>query len=243
MELPYTAQVYVSLLVRYNRDLWPWQAAAAACVLALLVLMAPVRLPVAPRLGGRALGLVAGLVMAAGWGWVGWGFFLGPLAAVNFLAPVHGLVFVVQAAVLAAAGLLAPLPGVGPRLWPDRRQGFARWGFPDWAGAGLGLAGLAAWPLVDLVLAAGAASMRWPGLAPGPTALATVGILLLARRPSGALALIPLAWLAWNTAAAWSLGMWQDVLLSAVGVVVGAAALVVRASGGTRQADGRDPGT
>ena len=66
--------------------------------------------------------------------------------------------------------------------------------------------------------------MRLPGAAPCPTALWTLGLLLLAEgRPPAGLMLLPVLWTVAAAATGWVLGIGQDQLLP----LAVAAALVV----------------
>jgi hypothetical protein len=80
--------------------------------------------------------------------------------------------------------------------------------------------------LVDGLVGHGWRSLRVVGLAPGPTAAFTLGMLLLTvGRPPLRLAVIPLLWTLVAGATAWILAIPQDLVLPAAGL--GAFALIL----------------
>ena len=86
--------------------------------------------------------------------------------------------------------------------------------------------GVLAYPLVAIALGRGIAAAEVFGMAPDPTVLATLGILVLAA-PAARWALlpIPLAWCAMTGATLWTLGSPEWWLLPAAAVLSIAAAI------------------
>ena len=114
------------------------------------------------------------LLLAAGWLWVGLAWHFGAFAGINFAAPLYGALFVLQAAILAWIGGRGR---VAFRFRPDLR---------GWAGLGFAAAAIVGYPLTDHLGGAPWPAVRLPGTAPCPTALLTLGVLLLAEgRPPG----------------------------------------------------------
>ena len=109
------------------------------------------------------------LLLAAGWLWVGLAWHLGAFAGINFAAPLYGMLFVLQAAILAWMGARGR---VAFRFRPGLR---------GWAGLGLAVAAIIGYPLADHLGGAPWPAVRLPGAAPCPTALLTLGVLLLAE--------------------------------------------------------------
>jgi Family of unknown function (DUF6064) len=95
--LPFTAEVLSSVVQTYNRAVWPAQVVAYVLALAL------VWIAIRPRYGGyrRVAHSLAGAALAAAWAWTGVAFHFSYFANINFLAPVYGSLFVVQALLLA----------------------------------------------------------------------------------------------------------------------------------------------
>src|SRR5690606_41769504 len=97
--LPFTEEVFFSLIASYNTAIWPlpavgWLLCVAAVVLTLR----------GDAGDGRSIpGLLAGL-----WGWVGLGFHYHHFSTIFFAAPMFAAVFVVHA-------LLFPWPELSRR--------------------------------------------------------------------------------------------------------------------------------
>lgn len=195
--LLFAPRTYWRLVASYQAGLWPLPVATVAGGLALLGwgLWRPAQ---ARRWCLLAL---AGLWLLTGLAFVG-----GRYAAINWAAAYAVPLFVLQAALLAVATVRdsggTPLPAVGGVL--------AAWG-------------IALHPLLALAGGREAASAEAFGLMPDPTAIATLGLVLLSGAPSW---LLPLPAL-WCVAGSVTLGAmgepfaWVPAL--AAGVAVAAA--------------------
>lgn len=198
--LPYTAEVLFNLMGRYNAAMGPGVALAVALALATVVLA------VRPRAGGDRA--ITG-ILALGWLWTGAVFHNQYVAPLNFAAPIYAAGFVVQSALLL-------LTGVGLKKLHFRPSSDA----PGIAGlviAGFALIGnpvlgwLAGWPV---------AQTQVVGLAPNPTAMLTLGLLLLVRpKISLHLLVLPVLWALWSGWMSWTLGITSDLTLPVAGVV------------------------
>ena len=93
-------------------------------------------------------------------------------------------------------------------------------------GLAIAAGGMLAYPLVSLALGRGIAAAEVFGMAPDPTVLATLGILVLAA-PAARVALlpIPLAWCAMTRATLWTMDSPEWWLLPVAAVLSIAAAL------------------
>jgi hypothetical protein len=197
--LPFTAEILFSSFEQYNRALWPLPIVAPALALVILALA----LRSVPH-GERA----TGALLALAWLWVGLGYFILHFAALDFSAPIYGACFVLEALLLGWSAVVR-----GRLAFRFRRDLFC------WCGLPLGLAAALAWPLADALLGQGWASARVVGLAPGPTAAFTLGMLLLsAGRTPLHLAVTPLLWTLIAGATAWILSIPQDLVLPVVGI-------------------------
>src|SRR3546814_18754265 len=85
---PYDAEVLASSYRLYNTAIWPAQPVA------LMLALAALWLAVAPRPWSRR---AVGVILAAGWLWCGLVFFLSHWAQLDFMAPVYGGAFLLQA--------------------------------------------------------------------------------------------------------------------------------------------------
>ena len=156
--IPFTPEVYFRLIERVNEAFWPWQLATVALGLAALVL--------ALR-GNHRAALIA---LAPAWVISALAFHFDFYAEINVAAPWFGWAFIAQAALLA---LVAGWPGarsLQSRPGPIRRT----------VGTGIAVLGIVAWPLLALVTGHGWGRSEVFGLHPDPTAIATLGIALLA---------------------------------------------------------------
>lgn len=196
--LPFTADVLFSSFERFNQGLWPLPL--LACLLALAAILATLR-PI--RFGDRA----TAALLALAWLWTGYGYHYLVRAQIDFAALGYAALFIIEGLRIAWTGALRA------------RLAFRFDGdLPGWAGLALALSALVALPLAD-GLAYGWTGSRVVGLAPGPTALLTLGLLLLNRtRASLPLAVVPLLWTLAAGATGWILAIPQDIALAPAGV-------------------------
>jgi len=173
--LLFSAQTYYRLFELYNLEWWPLQMLALALGAAVLAL---------GWRGGERAGRAIAVILAVCWLWVAWAFHWQYYASINLVAGYFALAFALQALLLlwlgVVRGRLAPVPAT--RL--QQRAGF-----------GLLLFALLIFPLMGPLLGRSWTQSEVFGMAPDPTALATLGALLLAGpRRVWWLYPIPLAW-------------------------------------------------
>ncbi len=211
--LMFSARTYYRLFELHNLAIWPGQLIVAAAGLAILVCAA--------RAGATAARIASGL-LAACWLWVAWAFLAQRYAQVNWAADYFAVGFAIQAVLLLWYGVVRGQLSLTPiRSRIDR------------AGFGLLLFAVACYPLLALASGRAWRQMEIFGMAPDPTAIATLGLLLLVARPRRTLllmlGLIPLLWCAISGATLWTLqaaDAWVLPLLSMLALVL----LVARAS-------------
>jgi hypothetical protein len=209
VELPFTLDQFLSVFERYNRAIEPAPFFAYALGAVTLVLACR-----GDRRSGR---LVLG-ALALFWAVCGAGYHLAFFRRINPAALAFGVLFLAQAALLLRAALRREPPAF--RLQASTRHV---------AALSLAVYALAAYP--RLAAAAGHEYPRAPvfGVAPCPTTIFTIAVLLLAEpRPSGTLLAIPLAWSLVGLSAAVQLGMTEDYGLAAAGLVAVVLAVVDR---------------
>jgi hypothetical protein len=177
--LLFSPRTYYRLFELYNDEVFPTQAAAVAIGVALLVLL---------RGRGLLSGRLAGAILAAVWLWVAIAFHAKRYATINWAALYFAGAFLVEAAFLGAT--------IFTRFWGSRR-----------GAVGFCLIALAiAYPLVAPLFGRPWSQAEFFGLAPDPTAIATLGAVLLAYGwLRWALAIIPLAWCAVGGATLWTM--------------------------------------
>ncbi len=190
--LLFSARTYYRLFELYNAEVWPIHFVALALGLALVF--------VAWHRGAWAAAAACTMV-AACWLWVAWAFHLERFTTINWAATWYAGAFVLQGALLLVCAGLDAHAGFHPAR---SRRGFAGWG--------LLLFALAGQPLAGLLLGRPWRQAEVFGLAPDPTTLATLGLLLLLK-PSdprrvtftSMLWPIPLAWCLLSGATLWAM--------------------------------------
>lgn len=160
--LMFSPRTYWRMVALYNRDFWPLHVPLlAAGLLGLWLAHTGTVRAWRPSLLG----------LAAAWAWVGWAFLWQRYAAINWAAQYVAAAFAVQAVLLAGMALRpgppVPGPGAGARS----------------LGALLAAAGLL-YPLLGLAMGRPWDEAEAFGMAPEPTALFTLGLLLLVGQPS-----------------------------------------------------------
>lgn len=158
--LLFSPATYARLFALYNHAVWPAQLVALAAG-AFLLAMGWRRHPALPRAALAALAL--------GWAWTGWAFHLQRYATINWAAVWFAAGFLVQAALLGVAAVKFgdAAPTTGARF----TAGVAMWA----------LALL--YPLLAPMTGRPFDQAEVIGFAPDPTALATLGLLLMTRLP------------------------------------------------------------
>jgi hypothetical protein len=223
VELPFTLEQFLSVFERYNRAIEP--APFFAYALGAVALVFACR-------GGPLRGRLVLGTLALFWAVGGAGYHLAFFSEINPAALAFGALFLAQAALLLGSALRREAPTF--RLHASARHV---------AALSLAVYALAAYPRI--AAAAGHAYPRSPvfGVAPCPTTIFTIAVLLLAERPCPVLLTIPMAWSLVGLTAAAQLGMVEDYGLAAAGLaaVVVLAARRLRTRAG-RQAEAHAPG-
>ena len=172
--LLFSPRVYWRTFELHNAALWPLQVLALAAGIVILLLVAR-----RPRSSARWLALLLAIL----WIFVGWSFLWSRYATINWAVTYVAPAFAVEGVLLLVAGPL--LNGVA----------FDRRGFAGWTGYFLFAFALAGQPLLAPLQGRGWASSEVFGIAPDPLAIATLGLLLLARGRLVPLLLpIPVLW-------------------------------------------------
>lgn len=172
--IPFTPDIYWRLLERINETFWPLHIVAVAIGLTALLL----------ALRGHqrmALALLAPVWLTSGIIFH-WTYY----AELNWAAPWFGWGFIAQAVLLLTLAFFAG---------SSRTQGSSK-ALSTWIGATVVLVSVLAYPLIALTIGPGLSHAETYGLHPDPTAIATLGVLLIILRgPTLWLAmLIPILW-------------------------------------------------
>lgn len=203
--LSFDAEVLSLLFAQMNRALWPGQLVFGAAALAAVWLVMT-RRPFAAR--------GAGAVLVAAWLCSGLIFHLQYFAGLSFTAPVYGALFLLQGALLTWSLLIRGRPVLA------FRSGLAAW-------AGLLAMTYAVIVVPELALLRGEpATARAFGFAPGPTAVFTLGFLLMApQRCPLHLLVLPAIWCFIAGATAWTLWIPEDLASPVIAVLLLAVAV------------------
>lgn len=202
--LLFSPRVYWRMFELHNEALWPLPLATFALGAAMLA-FAVLR----PQQSARPIVILLAIL----WAWVGWSFVWERYATINwaalYIAPLFGL----QALLLLLDGL------------PDRLP-FDQGGLRRVAGYGLFTLGLAGYPLLAPLSGRTWTGAEIFGIAPDPTAIGTLGLLMLTRAKMALLLLlIPILWCLFSGATLWAMNAWVGWLPAAAGLLALAAAL------------------
>ena len=191
--ISYEADALHAFIAQYNQALRP--APILAWVLCLAAL-----LPTLRRFPGGDR-LIGGVLVAA-WAWVGIVYQLTYFAAISFLAPVFAALFILQALLFGWTGVVR-----GRLAFRFRPDAFG------WAGLALVALAVSVQPLLAGLAGPGWASIGIVGIAPDPTVVFTIGLLLLVEgRTPRRLLIIPLLWSLIAGATAWVLNLPLDLV-------------------------------
>jgi len=156
--LMFSAATYYRLFALVNQDVWPLQLMAG--IIGLLLLASVLRGKPGPRTAAGLLGLC--------WAWVGWAYHARRYADIHLAGDYFAAAFVLEAVLLGIAGwrawLVLPAPAGSVRT-----------------GLGLLLAGLLVYPLLAPLAGRPWGQAELFGIAPDPTAIVTLGVLLAGR--------------------------------------------------------------
>ena len=200
--IPFTPEVYWRLLERINEAFWPLHVLAVAIGLTALLL--------ALR-GNRRMALA---LLAPAWLTSGILFHFIYYAELNWAAPWFGWGFIAQAALLLALALFAGSGGT---------QGHSK-GLSTGIGATVAVVSLLGYPLIAATIGPGLSHAETYGLHPDPTAIATLGVMLIMLRgPTFWLAsLIPILWCVIGALTLMAIeASWALIPLAAVAIIAG----------------------
>jgi hypothetical protein len=209
--LLFSPRVYWRMFELHNAAFWPVHLATLAAGLAIVLLALRQR---------RGHGLWVALTLAALWVFVGWSFLWNRYGAINWAAAYVALAFGLQVLLLGISGPV--------------RGGFAfdRRDIAGWLGLLMAAIGLVVYPLLPPLFGRPWTSAEVFGIAPDPTAIVTLGILLAASgRFVPLLFPIPILWLLLSGLTLRTMGdpqAWIPLLAAGAGVAIPVLRRVVR---------------
>jgi hypothetical protein len=182
--LLFSPRTYYRLFELYNAEVWPLQAVALALGLAILVLILR-----RPPWSGRAVATI--LVVC--WLFVAWAYLLERYDPINFAARYFAIGFALQVALLIWTGVLR-----------DSLR-FEASGIAGKVGPAILLYAVAIHPLMAPLTGRSWTQAEIFALAPDPTAIATLGVMLAAARPHWHLLVVPVLWCAISGLTLWAM--------------------------------------
>jgi uncharacterized protein DUF6064 len=169
--LPFTSEQFVAVFTRYNAGIWPAQVVAyllGGVVVLLLVWR------------GSWSDRIIAAILASMWAWTGFAYHLLFFTMINKAAYAFFVLFAVQAAALAFAGIYHRID----------------FGLPSspatWVGGSLVVYAAVAYPLIGLAAGHRTSELPMFGVTPCPVTIFTFGILLMTqRRPPTFVLVVP----------------------------------------------------
>ena len=205
MNMPFTMEQFFGVFARYNEAVWPMQIILNMLAIAVIVLLFRPR-----HYSGRTIAAVLSLF----WAWMAIVYHFIFFTAINPAAWLFGSVFLVGALSFAWIGVLK-----------NKLRFSFRGGIRGWVGSLLIVFALIIYPLLGSLFGHRYPAMPTFGL-PCPTTIFTIGVLLFGVAPfPRAVFIVPLLWSAVGSAAAVTLGVYQDYGLLAAGLIGLAAAV------------------
>jgi hypothetical protein len=198
--LLFSPRTYWRMFELHNAAMWPQQVPVLAMGLALILLAAW-----RPRAHGRLIALL----LAIQWAHVAWSFLWLRYATINWAAVYVAPVFAAEGALLLVAGTLLD------------RLAFDRGGWARSVGLSITIFAVAGYPWLAPLSGRPIGGAEIFGIAPDPTVIGTLGLLLLARGKLPILLLaIPLLWCAASAATLWAMEAPEAWILPGAALVV-----------------------
>lgn len=201
MNMPFTTEQFLNVFVAYNAAIWPAQI--GMYILGLIAIAAL-------RFRQQLANPLILFILASMWAWNAIGYHFLFFSEINLAAKVFAGLFMLQALLSATCAIATQ--GVSFQVTRDFRSVF---------GIAFIIYAMAIYPILGIK--AGHGLMLGPmfGVAPCPTTLFTIGMLMLARgRWVVWLSVIPLLWSMVGLAAALQLGIPEDLGLPVAGFLL-----------------------
>lgn len=174
--LLFSPRTYFRLHELFNADIWPLQLVALVLGIAIVALAATTTRPAASR--------VIALLLAVCWLFVAWAYQLRRYATINWAAIYYAAAFALQAILLVGAAFVGKLSLAGPRTSKTR------------IGVVVMLLAVLVQPFIGVLAGRTLWQSQFFGVAPDPTVVATLGVLIAAHRSSWILWVVPIGWCA-----------------------------------------------
>ncbi|HQS58063.1 MAG: hypothetical protein B7Y56_03850 [Gallionellales bacterium 35-53-114] len=184
--LLFSPSTYYRLFELYNIEWWPLQIFALALGMIVLLLL---------RNGSDQARKAIAVILALCWLWLAWAYHWQRYASINWAASYYAAAFALEALLLLWLGVIRQPPGMAEARNKSGRSGMVLFVFA-----------LLAYPLLALLPGRSWTQAELFGMAPDPTALATLAIILLGSvRPAWWLLPIPVMWCLISGATLWAM--------------------------------------
>ena len=170
--LLFSPRTYYRLLELYNLAIWPAQLAGLAIGVAIVGLLAK-----------NTRGGVVAVLLAVCWLWIAWAFHWQRYATINWAAGHFAVGFAIEAVLLIWIGVVRDSLRFDSAPRVRARIGVAIFAFA-----------LMIQPLLQLLSGRNWQQLEVFGVAPNPTAVATLGVLLASNRMPWIAVPLPLIW-------------------------------------------------
>jgi hypothetical protein len=197
--LLFSPRTYYRLLELYNVAILPAQIVALASGAVILFLLRD----------GATKGRIVVVILAALWLFTAWAWHWQRYATINWAASYFAIAFAFEALLLLWIGLIRGALAFRPKAETVSRLGL-----------GLFLFALIVQPLIAPVLGREWMQIELFGVAPDPTAVATLGLLLAAARTSWVLLIVPLAWCVISGATLWAMNSPDALVMPLAAAIV-----------------------
>ncbi len=198
--LLFAPRTYYRLFELYNADIWPLHVVMTIAGVLMLILMRG-----RPALRSR---LIAAM-LAAAWLWIAWAFHWQRYTAINWAATYFAAGFAIEAMLLVWIGVVRNRPVFDADGSVRARLGIALFVFA-----------LLVQPLAGLLFGREWSQLEVFGVAPDPTVVATLGLLLAAKRIHLIALPIPLLWCLFGGATLWAMNAGDAFILPLVAIMV-----------------------
>jgi hypothetical protein len=205
--LMFSERTYRRLFELHNTTLWPLHAVAAIAGIIIAILLFR---------GGRGSARTVSALLAAAWLAVACGWFEWRFSTIHTGGRMMAAAFALEAVALLWFGV------VRHRVEPERPAGVA-----GWIAFAILVFGALMNPLLGRALGRPWTQTELFGLAPDPTVLATLGVLILAQRARWFLWIIPVGWCLFSGLTLWAMHT-PDAWLPPAIAIAGVALVIAR---------------
>jgi hypothetical protein len=196
----FSPRTYYRMIERHNLAMWPGQLVTLGLGLVVLTLLFR---------PARQQGRIVAVILALLWAWVAWVFLWNRYATINWAATYFAWAFALEVVLLVVAGVVRGEIRFRPRRDPS-----------GIIGIGLFILSLAVYPLLPPLIGRGWRQAEIFGIVPDPTAIGTLGLLLLAEGPlRRSMMAVPIFWCVISGATLWAIGSPEGWMMTAAAIL------------------------